>query len=283
MTTMDRQEWLKLRKNYIGASDAPVIMNGIHFNKTRYKLWQEKLGLTTSNFDNSAMKYGRETEEPARQAYEKYTGEIMTPQMVFHPEKKFMMATLDGLNFNGDLAVEIKCPGYQDHEVAKQGKVPEKYYPQLQHQLACICINQLHYFSFRDGEGILVEVQRDPEYIEALYQKEGNFWDKVINLSAPDLTEKDFEEKDTPEWKQVAERWAKRQAILKALEEEDKADRALLISLAGEGNAIGHGVKLSKIVRKGHVDYKAIPELIGVDLEQYRKKAIESWRLEALA
>lgn len=278
-----REEWLKMRKQFVGASDAPVIMNGIHFQKTPYKLWREKLGLSGGTQDNWAMRYGRETEEPARKAYEKYTGEIMTPQVVFHPDKNFMMASLDGLNFNGDLAVEIKCPGYQDHEAAKQGKVPEKYYPQLQHQLACIGINELHYFSFREGEGVLVEVQRDPEYIEALYQKEGNFWDKVLNLSAPDLTEKDFEEKDTPEWIEVATRWAKRQPLLKALEAEEKEDRALLISLAGEGNAVGHGVKVSKIVRKGNVDYKAIPELIGVDLESYRKKAIESWRLVAFA
>lgn len=283
MTMMDRQEWLKLRKNYIGASDAPVIMNGLHFQKTPYKLWQEKLGLSGPQYDNSAMRYGRETEEIARQSYEKYTGEIMTPRMVFHPKKNFMMATLDGLNFNGDVAVEIKCPGIHDHRTAQEGKVPSKYYPQLQHQLACININQLHYFSFRDGEGVLVEVQRDDAYIESLYQKEGSFWEKVLNLSAPDLTERDYEEKDTPEWERIARRWAKRQTILKSLESEDKEDRVLLIKLAGNSNATGHGIRVSKIVRKGNVNYKSIPELKGVDLDKYRKSAIESWRLEEIA
>ena len=87
---------------------------------------------------------------------------------------------------------------------------------------------------------------------------------------------------EQPEWQEVATRWAKRQALIKALEEEDKQDRACLIQMAGNLSAIGHGVRVSKIVRKGNVDYKAIPELIGVDLEAYRKKPIESWRLETV-
>lgn len=277
------KEWKAMRKNYLMASDAPVIMNGVHFNKTPYSLWQEKLGLKGEEADSRAKRYGRDMEESARQAYERYTGNIVTPTVVFHSKLKFMGASLDGLDFNGETAVEIKCPGTQDHETALNGKVPEKYYPQLQHQLACININQLHYFSFREGKGVLIEVDRDEEYIESLYRKEGTFWDKVMTLTAPELTERDYQPMENPEWKEVATRWATRQALLKALEEEDKADRVILVQLAGDASAIGHGVRVSKIVRKGNVDYKAIPELIGVDLESYRKKAIESWRLEALA
>ena len=38
------EEWLKLRKNYLGASDAAVVL-GISPFQTRYQLWQDKLGL----------------------------------------------------------------------------------------------------------------------------------------------------------------------------------------------------------------------------------------------
>ena len=81
----------------------------------------------------------------------------------------------------------------------------------------------------------------------------------------------------------MAERWAALNQQLKALEEEEKSSRRLLIEMADDGNATGHGVKVTKVVRKGGVDYKSIPELIGVDLESYRKKAIETWRLQCLA
>lgn len=279
----DREEWLKLRKNYLGASDAPVVC-GVSPWTTCFQLWQEKLGLLPERADNWSMRRGRLQEEPARQLYEKKTGNIMNPEMVFHPTKKFMMATLDGLSPNGDMAVEIKCPGEADHETAKQGKVPTKYYPQLQHQLACIDVNQIHYFSYRDGEGILVEVGRDEKFLSRLYKEEEEFWGKVIRLEAPDLTAKDFCDKgECQEWKAVAKRWGTLNTQLKALESEEKACRQLLIGMAGDVSALGSGVRLTRVIRKGNVDYKAIPQLKGVDLDPYRKKAIESWRLQVSA
>lgn len=276
----DREEWLKLRKNYLGASDAPVVC-GVSPWTTRFQLWQEKLGLLPEKEDNWNMRRGRLQEEGARQLYEKKTGNLMNPEIVFHPTKKFMMATLDGLSVNGDLAVEIKCPGVQDHETAKKGKVPTKYYPQLQHQLACINVNHIHYFSYRDGEGILVEIERDEKFLTELYQNEEEFWNKVLCLEAPELTPKDFRDKEEcPEWKAIAMRWSTLSDKLKSLENEEKACRKLLIGMAEDSSAIGSGVRLTKIIRKGNVDYKSIPELIGVDLERYRKKAIGSWRLQ---
>lgn len=277
----NREEWLKLRKNYLGASDAPVVF-GVSPWKTPFQLWQEKLGMRVDEADNAGTDYGRTNEEPARIAYEKYTGNLMLPQMVFHPTKKFMMATLDGLSPNGDIAVEIKCPKESDHELAKAGKVPEHYIPQLQHQLACLNINQLHYFSYRDGEGVIVEVEKDNAYINTLYAEEGRFWQQVLDLEPPELTNRDYESFElSEEWKDAATQWAVVSKQLKAIEEKEKQYRNLLIKMAGENSAFGHGVKLTKIVRKGNVDYKAIPELKGINLDPYRKDPVESWRLSS--
>lgn len=281
MKSLNRKDWLKLRKNFIGASDAPVIMNGMHFRKTPYQLWQEKLGLNGGSADNAAMRYGRETEEPARKAYERYTGNLVTPQMVFHPKKKFMMATLDGLTFNGDVAVEIKCPGHKDHSSALDGKVPDKYYAQLQHQLACIGIDHLHYYSYRDGEGVLIEVQKDPGYIARIYEEEGEFWNKVLSFDPPKLTSNDFQNMETmQQWNEITDKWSSVSHQLKLLQSEEKELRKSLIDMSGNINSKGNGVKVTKILRKGCVNYIKIPELQGVDLEKYREKAIETWRIE---
>lgn len=276
----NREEWLKMRKNHIGASDAPVIMNGIHFETTPYRLWEEKLGLRPEREDSWQLRQGRRTEEPARQKYEQMTNSLMMPEIVFHKQHKFMMATLDGLSPNGDMAVEIKCPGERDHEEAKRGKIPQKYYAQVQHQLACLDLNLLHYFSYRDSEGVIVEVERDEAFIDEMYSKEGAFWKQVLNLEAPSLTEKDFVNLETSaEWRLAAREWSRTQAQLKELEEKEKEYRNRLIALADNQNSIGSGVRVTKVIRKGTVDYKAIPELKGVDLEPYRKKAVECWRL----
>lgn len=281
-TLQERNDWLRLRKNYIGASDAPVIMNGSHYETTPFKLWQEKLGLLQRDEDNFITQRGRLKEEPARQLYEKMTNNLMMPEIVFHKEKKFMMATLDGLSANGDIAVEIKCLGAEDHNLAQLGEVPKKYFPQLQHQLACLDIKLLHYFSYFDGKGVIVEVERDDEYIERMYSEEKRFWDHVLNLEAPELCNKDFASLvGCLEWKEAAELWVRAQEQLKDATEQEKIYRSQLIALANNQSSIGHGVRLTKVVRKGLVDYKAVPELKGVDLEPYRKKPTESWRLSA--
>ena len=120
-------EWLEMRKNFIGASDAPVLM-GFHQWRTPRQLWEEKLGLSGGQKDNSSMSYGRNMEEPARLRYSYITGIDVSPDVVYHPNKKFMMASLDGISEDRKTAVEIKNVCLEDHLVAKEGKVPPKYY-----------------------------------------------------------------------------------------------------------------------------------------------------------
>lgn len=271
-------EWHELRKSYIGASDAPIIM-GVSPWRTPYQLWQEKLGLGQPQLETSAMRYGKEMESVARKKYEEYTGTLVSPEIVFHPDKNFMMASLDGLSFDRSIAVEIKTSNHDDHQLAKNGKVPDKYYPQVQHQLACLGLNLLHYFSFRNGEGVIVEVERDDKFIERLYLEEGNFWDKVQNLESPDLHDQDYVRIVDDESELLATEWGTLTKQIAELEKREKECRSALIAKANGQNIICNGVTITKIIRKGMIDYKKVPELIGVNLEAYRKAPIESWRI----
>lgn len=277
-------EWLAHRKNFLGASDAPVVL-GVSPWRTPYQLWQEKLGLDPGQEENSGMRYGKRKEAEALKAYEDYTGLLVSTNekdtLVYHPEKNFMMSSLDGITFDKTMAVEIKNPCGQDHDIAKSGKIPEKYYPQVQHQLACLGFNMLHYFSYREGDFSLVEVERDQPYIDMLYKEEKKFWDQVLNLESPDLSERDYNLFDDQEWEDLAKEWSTITEQLSLLEKQEKEYRSALIAKASGRNAKGSGICLSKIVRKGTVDYKKIPELIGVNLERYRKDPTEAWRIVA--
>lgn len=275
-------EWIAHRRNFIGASDAPVVM-GVSPWRTRYQLWQEKLRLNEGQKENRAMIYGKEMEEVARQAYEEYTGNIVSREekdtLVYHSEKKFMMASLDGFVLKKSIPLEIKNVGEKDHFTAKKGKIPNKYYPQVQHQIACLNVDLLHYFSYRYGDFALVEVERDPTYIDKLYLEEIRFWDLVLNLEAPELTDRDYVLFEDQEWDSLATKWRKVTEDLSVLENKEREYRAALIAKAAGQSSKGSGVCLTKIVRKGSINYNKIPELIGVDLERYRKQSGESWRL----
>jgi putative phage-type endonuclease len=273
------KEWLEMRRNYIGASDAPVIMSVSPY-KTPFELWQEKVGLRSSESDNPATRYGKAMEEPARIAYERYTNTEVRPEIVYHPENDFMMASLDGLAYDSDTIVEIKNPNQDDHELAKKGLVPDKYYPQLQHQLDCLPGSILHYWSFRKGEGVLVEVVRDEDYIKELIALERDFWGKVKGCEAPELSCKDIKSLKIDEelMTLIAERRSleMEKKAFKAREEENKRR---LIERSGGSSVEGWSLRMLKYFDKGRVNYSKIPELDGVDLEAYRGMPIEKWRI----
>lgn len=271
-------EWLEMRRSHIGASDAPIIMNESPF-KTPYQLWEEKLGLAKQPEMNFAMRRGHDLEPIALQAYNDYTGNCASPEVVFSKEHDWMMSSLDGLSLDRNIIVEIKCPGAPDHNLAKEGKIPEKYWAQLQHQLATIDLSELHYFSYKDGEFALVEVERDPDYVAKLLKKEIEFWKKLRNMEPPALSAKDYVGRQDDSWISAAQEWALVHEQIEELKAKEKEHRKTLISLAGTSNCQGAGIRVQKVIRKGTVDYKAIPELSDVDLEKYRKTPVESWRL----
>lgn len=271
-------EWLEMRKNMIGASDAPIIMGDSPW-KTPYQLWEEKMGTVEQGPQTSAMRRGNELEPVARQVYNDHTGNCAEPEVVFHPDYKWMMASLDGISLDRDVIVEIKCPGREDHETAKEGRIPEKYFAQCQHQLAVTGLNLLHYFSYRDGDFALVEVGRDDKYISRMIKKERNFWENLQSFEPPALCERDYVQREDEAWIEAANEWALVSKQMEELKQKEKDCRDRLVFLAGDRNCLGAGVKAQKIVAKGAVNYSGIPELSGIDLEKYRKPPVERWRL----
>jgi putative phage-type endonuclease len=277
------KEWLELRNDYIGASDAPVIM-GVSPWKTPFMLWEEKLGVSSGQQQNSAMAYGKSMEAPALLEYSKISGVQLSEDekdlIVFHAEYDFMMCSLDGISACKTIAVEIKNVNAEDHALAKSGTVPEKYYPQLQHQLACLGHEKIHYFSYKEGDSVLLTVDRDDEYIARMIEEEKKFWGYVLGFSPPPMSQGDvIDLSDDADWNKLSKEWLSVNEQIAWLEEQEKALREALISKTAGKNSKGCGVALSKVVRKGNVDYGKIPELAGVDLEPYRKKASESWRI----
>jgi putative phage-type endonuclease len=278
MIQQNTPEWLAMRKNYIGASDAPPIV-GVSPWTTPYQLWQEKLSLTKEGQKTGAMHRGNVLEEPARHLFESMTGLLTAPEVKFHPTIKYMMASMDGIDVEGKSIVEIKCPNKQDHAIAEAGEIPEKYFPQLQHQLEVCELEMAYYFSFDGETGVIVKVFRDEKYIKELLQKEKEFWECVQELRQPNLTPRDYVQKSTPQLISQTNLLKDIRKQLKELTSKEEEIEKELIMEAGTQNLLVNGISVSRNIRKGTVDYKMIPELQNIDLEQYRKKPIEYWNI----
>jgi putative phage-type endonuclease len=278
------EEWHEFRRNHIGASDAPVIINGIHFDKTVKQLYIEKTNskenLTSSNY---SMRRGIELEPVARSIFEAETGYLMSPDVKEHPTIKFMSASSDGFELDGKCIVEIKCPGPKDHEIALDGAVPEKYIPQLQHQMEVYGMDSMYYMSYRsDDDYTIFQVRKDHEYTNKLIHAEREFWDRVQNRTPPDSTDRDIEEITNKDWIHLVNEWKQNQITKKLCDNEESRIKDELIKLANFRSAQGSGLKLTKYERKGNVVYSNVPELKGVDLEKHRAPSTESWRISSI-
>ncbi len=270
-----------LEKRKIGSSDAPVIM-GVSPWKTQFQLWEEK-ALGKESYSNSAMRRGTEMEESARRCFEKKMGIEVFAKPVVHKNFDWMTANLDGIDLDNKIMVEIKCPGKEDHITASGNRIPEKYFPQLQHQLEVTGLQGMYYFSFDGTDGCIVEVQRDDSYIKDMILEEKRFWDCILKKIAPELTEKDYYNMDGNEkWTSAANSWIAVSQQLKSLEEKEKNLRNELILLANDKNAQGNGVRLRKSTVSGSVDYSKIPELKNVNTELYRKNSFTKWTLTGM-
>ncbi len=178
-------KWLEYRKTKIGASDAPAIMNVSPWC-TPYQLWLEKMDLAPEKSMNPAMQRGLDLQDKALDCFAQMTGLYAFPDVKQHPKHEFMIASLDGITLDGQYVVEVKCPGKKNHELAKNGLIPDHYIPQLQHQMEVCGHEHMYYFSFDGKDGVVLDVFRNEKYVKELIEKEEAFWYCMQNGIPPD-------------------------------------------------------------------------------------------------
>lgn len=277
MIQQNTSDWLELRKRSVGASDAPIIMGASPW-KTPYQLWEEKMGLR-ENLMNDAMRRGHELEETVRKAFEQSVGVVVFPVVKFHPQNKWMIASMDGVTLDGKIAVELKTANKTDHQGVIEGRIPDKYYPQLQHQMAVGGWTSMYYCSWHDGDCRHLVVKRNDDYIVNMIEKEQQFLHCMRTATPPEYTERDYQNQDSEQWQQLISEYRKASetnSLSAQLMEEIKNQ---LIAMSGGSNSKGAGATLTKATRKGLVNYSQIPELQGVDVDVYRKSPSTYWSL----
>lgn len=190
------QEWLSFRRSRIGASDASAIL-GLSPYSTAYELWRDKV-FSEEKVMTSNMAYGKKNEGAAREMFEQMSEHlVLGDKMAQHDTRSWQIASLDGIDLDETMFVEIKCANALDHAMAKDGQVPPKYMPQIQHQFSVTGLDLGFYFSFNKGEGIIVQCQRDEKYIEKLVEAEMYFYHvNMTHKYPPDMSEKDIKKHD---------------------------------------------------------------------------------------
>lgn len=284
------EAWHEYRRTRGNASELPALMGcSPWFPRTPYELWLVKTGRAEVE-ENEAMRRGSRL-EPAGRAYaESVLGEVFEPQVC---ESGRLSASLDGLTFDGTCLLEIKVPmkGRESEtwqHVEEHQAPPAHYLWQVQQQLLCSGAKMARFVvCHAEGEEITdaihCDVLPDAQMHAAIRAAWTQFFEHLDADTPPPLTDKDVREREDDEWREAAAAWEAAKAKADAAKKALDLARAELIALAGEHKNIGHGVQVYPSFRKGSVDYAAIPELAGVDLDQYRKAASSKpiWTVEA--
>jgi predicted phage-related endonuclease len=175
------------RCSFIGGSDARIIMGDDEAALLR--LWREKRREVEPEdlSRNLIVQLGNVTEELNRRWFERNTGQVVTgmQRRVFHPVKRWMAATLDGMVEGTGAVFEAKfmLPWTFSEEAAA-----EKHAAQLQHNM-WVTSSRAAVLSIITGGGKWVEmtIPADPLYQHLLLTAEKKFWRGVETGEPPHL------------------------------------------------------------------------------------------------
>lgn len=271
-------EWHAHRALYRNASESAAVMGASPW-MTTYQLWLVRTGRMEVPV-TAPMRHGTEMEPKARAAYEAQTGLIMQPLVLTDGDYS---ASLDGITLEGDLLLEVKCPYKGQSSTLWQsvsvGDVPIYYGIQIQHQLMVSGAATAHLWVFDGAEGLLLDISRDEAVMADIRAAWDGFQPYLDSDTPPPLSDLDTATRDDPVWKLAAVIYlnAKRKAeeATAALE----AARDGLVVLASHPSESGAGVTVTRFWKQGNVDYKKVPELKAVSLDQYRGKGREEVRV----
>lgn len=251
-------EWHLERQNHIGSSDIAIIMEGSLYGKTVHDLWLEKTGRKEQDPPNAAMIRGSQMESQARDSYIKATNTAVIPRVVIC-ENSFMMASLDGISFDGKLIVEIKCPTSEKViDELEKGIIADRYNYQVQWQLMVCKAKVAHLFVYHpDREHFYKEILPNSKLQEEMFIKAKDFWDMVIKDIEPVKEEDKFMKMESGEFALAAEHFKVIAEKKKAIEKEYEMAKEMLLDKTDGGSFVGFGVK-GIMVEKETVKWKEV-------------------------
>ena len=188
--TANHEEWLKLRSQYIGGSDAAAVV-GLNAYASPYSLWAEKTGRIPGFAGNLACEVGTYLEEFVAQKFAQETGKKVRKctQSLLNSKYPFAIANIDREIIGEDAGLEIKTTDTLNMKKFRGGEYPANYYCQCVHYMA-ITGKQRWYLAVLIGnkEFKWFTIERDEEEIAALMTAEDEFW-KLVKMDIPPMVD----------------------------------------------------------------------------------------------
>ena len=237
--------------------------------------------------DNPAVQFGRNHEKRAMLAFMRESG-LNVEECGFYPVLDWLGSSPDGITSDGGV-LEMKVPfSCRDGRDFKPLSEQPHYYSQVQIEMFAAAVLHGYFVQYTppaDGVGEHINIERvefDDEWMAENIPKLKAFHARVLaELDNPAHLEPLRATIITTEAQALLDRIDAAHGAKKAAEDAEKAALAELVTLAGNRDADVCGRKLTLVKREGAISYaKALAELApGANLEKWRGKGSESWRL----
>lgn len=299
--------WHDWRNNRVTASDAAVMVNASPY-KTKYQLWEEKLGFAEQPdlSGNPNVRRGIAQEDDARIAMEQALGESpLMPLCAEHDQYSRFGASFDGVTSNGN-PVEMKCPSEKVYNEVKDTGIHSDGYQRAYHQVQfqiMVAESDVGWLCFYlKGKPLLtLKVERNDALIKQFLDQGDEFLVTLDEMVPPSKdTSRDTQQisgENTEIWSDCAkeyrvlhseEKWLKEK--LTDLQERKKTVSNQLQLLMGDfKKAEGHGIKVNIFHVQGSVDWKEMLMQMAVDYKivlpacgDYQKKGRDQIRITVL-
>ncbi len=192
---LDYQEWLEVRKQGIGSSDAAAAC-GLNPYMSMLELWMIKTGRSKQTIEDESsgrapLYWGKQLEPLVAEYYSLHTNnKVRRVNAVLQhpdPDKAFMLANLDYAVVGSDEVQILECKTAGEYGVKLwRDAVPLYVLCQVQHQLAVTGKQAAHICVLLCGqETKIFKVTRNDDLIEQIIQSERHFWACVENDIPP--------------------------------------------------------------------------------------------------
>ena len=259
---LSREEWLKYRKKGICGTDAGAI-TGFNPYVSAFSVYKDKTSDEISEFDNEAMRQGRDMEDYVARRFMEETGkQVRRANAIYENEKHpILLADFDRLIVGEKAGLECKTVSPYSADKWSDGKIPMHYQMQVQHYLAVSGYDCWYIAALIFGRDFIIrKIERDEELINNLIVIEENWWKKHI-------VENTIPEPDGST------------AYTKLLNEYYHSDRDKTVKLYGMDKTLERRGEIDSLINKLNIEKEAIDQRIKINLEDASYGETEKYKI----
>lgn len=178
------KEWFEQRRNKLTSSDIDSVLGTNKYSSYDEVLFK-KCGISKPFTGNNATRHGQKYEDEAIELFcKRYNKKVFSFGMLPHPTIDFIGGSPDDITSDG-IVIEVKCPLTRKIVL---GKIPEHYKSQIYMNMEICQLDRAVFIEYKPecitgngkSEFNVVELRRDPKWIEQVYPYLEKFWNDVI-------------------------------------------------------------------------------------------------------